>query len=165
MQTAVWKSLLRRVPEPLHASLMVMTAAGTEVNIQTIVHMDEDVLVLRGRLAGSTDMGRIFFIPYEGLDHVGFYKEVADASLREILGLAPPVAPAAVSAPVEAAAPAAPPPSPSAATAEPPAVATPATTADAGKDSSPRVRLPSKGEILERLRLRTAARAAEEQKT
>lgn len=161
MQAAVWKSLLQRVPEPLHASLMVMTAAGTEINIQTIVHMDEDVLVLRGRLAGSTDMGRIFFIPYEGLDHVGFYKEVADASLRDILGLAPPAPPAVASAPVEAAAPAAPPPPPAAPTAELPAAATPAPD----KDSSPRVRLPSKGEILERLRLRTAARAAEEQKT
>ncbi len=149
MQAAVWKSFLARVPPEYRGSLMAMTAAGMEINIQAILREEEDFLVVRGRLAGTTDTIRVLFLPFEGLDHMGFYKEMSPAQVTAILDGKPVVAP-----PPEGAA--APAPEPIAAVTlvpEPPPPEVP--------NSRPRVRLPSKSEIIERLRLRGAVKPEE----
>ena len=73
---------------------MLVTCNHTEFAVQSIMRLDPDFLVIKGRLAGSQDAGRIFFVPYEQIDHVGFYRAVKDAEFNEMFaGLdAPPPA-------------------------------------------------------------------------
>jgi hypothetical protein len=92
MQSEVWKALLRRVPPEQGDNLMLMTAQGTEINVQVVLQLDEDFVVVRGRIAGSNDGGRVFFLPYEHLDHIGFQRPVSDALLQAAFGITPPPA-------------------------------------------------------------------------
>ena len=160
MQADLWKALLRSIPEEHLDNLILMTAQGTEVNVQAILRMDEQVVILRGRLAGSNDAGRIFVLPYEHFDHIGFQRPLTDAQLQTIFGIVPvaappkaPQAPAAEPEPQPApapAAPAAPAPAPAVVVAPPTPPAAPGLLA----------RLPSKSKIIQRLRQRAEAREA-----
>ncbi len=160
MQADLWKALLRRIPPEQLDNLMVMTAQGTEVNVQALLLMEEDYMVLRGRIAGSNDGGRIFVLPYEHLDYVGFQKPLGDAELQAVFGLAPaPAAP--IPGPPEPAAESAPPPP---AEPQPAAAAKPPAPTPAQGTARPGLlgRVPTRNEIIERLRQRTEARAAAE---
>ncbi len=93
MPSAAWIRLLRLVPPKEQDGLKLVTCNGTEIAIQAILRLDPDFLVVRGRLAGSQDAGRIFFVPYEQIDHVGFYRAVKDSEFEEMfagLDAAPP---------------------------------------------------------------------------
>ena len=104
MPSAAWTRLLRLVPPKDQDGLMLVTCNHTEFAVQSILRFDADFLIIKGRLAGSQDTGRVFFVPYEQIDHVGFYRAVKDAEFNEMFaGLdAPP--PAFGSAPEPAAA-------------------------------------------------------------
>lgn len=149
MQADLWKAILRRIPGEHTDNLMMMTAQGTEINVQALLRMEEDFMVLRGRLAGSTDAGRIFILPYEHLDHMGFQKPLSDVQLQAVFDGAPAAAPAAPPAD-----PPAPPPEP--------VVPAPASgsTAPTQGTANPGLlaTLPSKSKIIQRLRLRTETR-------
>ena len=149
MQADLWKALLRRIPEEHADNLMLMTAQGTEVNVQAILRMDEQVVILRGRLAGSNDAGRIFVLPYEHLDHIGFQRPMTDAQLQAALGITVTAA-----APPAKAAESAPPPTAPA----PPAPTSPPGSATGSAVPDLLARLPSKAEMIQRLRQRTEAR-------
>ena len=103
MPSTAWSRLLRLVPPKEQDGLMLVTCNHTEFAVQAILRLDPDFLVIKGRLAGSQDAGRIFFVPYEQIDHVGFYRAVKDAEFNEMFaGLDAP--PPAVAAPPEPAA-------------------------------------------------------------
>jgi hypothetical protein len=156
MQADLWKALLRRIPEEHADNLMLMTAQGTEINVQMILRMEEDVVILRGRLSGTSDAGRIFMVPYEHLDHIGFQRPMTDAQLQAALGItvtaATRPAPAAETAPPPAAPEAAP------AAPAPPTLTPPPGSATGGAVPGLLARLPSKAEMIQRLRQRTEAR-------
>ena len=61
--------------------MSLVTNSGTEINIQKIVRFEEDYLVLRGRLAGSTDTGRAFFVPFEQIDYLALQKELREEQI------------------------------------------------------------------------------------
>jgi hypothetical protein len=84
MPSAAWARLLRLVPTKDQDGLMLLTSNRTEFAIQAILRFDPDFLIIKGRLAGSQDQGRVFFIPYEQIDHVGFYRSVKDAEFNEM---------------------------------------------------------------------------------
>jgi hypothetical protein len=86
MQTSVWTALLRRIPLELHDSLAIVTTAGIDINVQDLLRIQEDHLVVRGRLAGTTDLGRIFFIPCSQIHYLGFQKEVRVAQVMALYG-------------------------------------------------------------------------------
>jgi hypothetical protein len=65
MQSSAWVELLRLVPEKQHQNLVVMTAIGNEIAIQDIVRLEAEYLVIRGRLGGTSELGRAFFAPYD----------------------------------------------------------------------------------------------------
>ena len=80
---------------------MLLTRNHTEIAVQSILRLDPDFLIIKGRLAGSQDAGRVFFVPYDQIDHVGFYRAFKDAEFNEMFaGLdAPPPAFAAAPEP------------------------------------------------------------------
>src|SRR5262249_53533130 len=57
MQSRTWISLLNRIPQELQDFLVLVTSIGTEISIQSILRIEEEYIVLRGRLAGTTDTG------------------------------------------------------------------------------------------------------------
>ncbi len=89
MQGAAWVSLLRQIPERKHDQLMLMTIAG-EIALQQVLRLEEEYLVLRGRLAGTSETNRLFFVPFDQITYLGSQKPVRDEDLEVILGEIPP---------------------------------------------------------------------------
>lgn len=86
MHSASWVKLLRHIPAEDHAKLMLMTVGGTEIAIQALLRIDPECLALRGRLAGSTDAGRVFFVPYSHIDYFGFQNPLKESEFHELFG-------------------------------------------------------------------------------
>jgi hypothetical protein len=164
MHSRSWISLLRRIPQEWHDSLVVVTSIGTEISVQSIIRMEDECLVLRGRLGGSSDAGRVFFIPFDDINHLLLQKEMKETDIQALYGMLPLKAPAA--SPQEPAKPQ--PPVETAAVQQPAAVNPPAaeplpTSPPAVSPSvvspppSRQMPIPSKEKILERLRARVQA--------
>ena len=151
MRGCVWVALLRCVPPEKHNILMLVTKCGIEIAIQNILRLDDELLAIRGRLAGSQDAGRLYFVPLDSIEYCGFNCAIKEEDYTALFGnlqlppLAPPpaaVVPAAAAAPPPQDAP------PPEAVAEP-APESPPTTP---------LRTPAiKSEVLERFRARTTA--------
>jgi hypothetical protein len=84
MQNTAWVALLRLVPPALYDSLVVITTCGQELVVQNLFRMEEEYLVIRGRMAGTSDTGRILFIPYNQINYVGFQKVLKEAEVAAI---------------------------------------------------------------------------------
>ncbi len=71
--------------------MMLVTSIGIEINIKSIQLLEPDYVVIRGRLGGTTDAGRLFFVPYDQINYVTFNKEIREEQVAAMLGLdAPP---------------------------------------------------------------------------
>ncbi len=84
MPSDAWARLLRLVPAKDQDNLMLLTSNRTEFAVQAILRFDPDFLIIKGRLAGSQDQGRVFFIPYDQIDHIGFYRAFKDTEFNEM---------------------------------------------------------------------------------
>jgi hypothetical protein len=156
MQAAVWMELLARIPERQRNQLVVMTTARVEITVQELVRMDEEYVVIRGRLAGSSDTGRLFFVPFDQIAYVSIQKAVSDQEITEIFGTAPPAlaVPAAAvdQPPSEPAAEEPPPPEP-----EPEPEPVPEAEGLRGVAHLTPTVMPNRTELLERIRQRSKA--------
>lgn len=86
MHDAAWVKLFRHIPASEHSNLLLVTTSGREIAIQCLLRIDPACLALRGRLAGSTDAGRIFFVPYSQIDYFGFQQALKEAEFHELFG-------------------------------------------------------------------------------
>jgi hypothetical protein len=86
MQSDTWKALLDKVPTDYHNSLLVVTSVGLEISLQAVLRREDDYLIVRGRLAGTTDTGRIFIIPYSQINLLCLQKALAPAEVRALFG-------------------------------------------------------------------------------
>ena len=82
MPSSAWTRLLRLVPPKDQDGLILVTCNHTEFAVQSLLRFDADFLIIKGRLAGSQDAGRVYFVPYEQIDHIGFNREVKDAEFN-----------------------------------------------------------------------------------
>ncbi len=168
MQGSGWLSVLGKIPAQKHDCLAIVTTTGAEIVLRQIVRVENDLIIVRGRMAGSTDAGRVIILPFDQVAYLAFNKMLPEAeihamfsqsaSVLEFKNATPPTAesapvssglerpPAAGSVPTEAG---------------PPAVA--AQGADvhpaestAGSKGSPKPSHPSKSILLARLRARLA---------
>ena len=93
MRSSVWAALLRCIPPEQHNILMLVTTCGTEIALQNLLRIDEDFLAVRGRLAGSQDSGRLYFVPWDNIDYFGYNRMVNDEEFARVFGnldLSPP---------------------------------------------------------------------------
>ncbi len=153
MQSSVWAALLRHVPAEQHNQLMLLTKAGTEITIASLLRIDREIVAIKGRLSGTQDTGRVFFIPFANIDYVAFQQPLKDTDFHDlfdtlVLPEASEALPALPVAPSESLAASAPSPHPPA----PPEVAS---NGNGAPPSFPR--LPMKSAVLERFRARTAS--------
>ena len=95
MQSRAWIKLFQRIPPESHEILALLTSSGTEISIQTVLRLEEDFVLIKGRLSGTTDGGRVFFIPYDQIDYLGVTKEMRESEIGALLGEAPSLAPSA----------------------------------------------------------------------
>jgi hypothetical protein len=86
MQAATWKQLLQIIPRPKYDQLMLLTSAGAEVAIQNVLRMEDEYLVVRGRLAGTSDANRVFFVPFDQINYLGFQRELKEADIEAMFG-------------------------------------------------------------------------------
>jgi hypothetical protein len=78
MHASGWVTLIQKLPLELQDGLSVVTASGVEIIINQVLRLDEEFLVLRGRLSGSIDNGRIYFVPYDQMNCL-IYNRMAKA--------------------------------------------------------------------------------------
>jgi hypothetical protein len=57
-----------------------------EIAIQSFLLIEKECVAIKGRLAGSQDQGRVFFIPYANIDYFGFAQPVKDVDFAELFG-------------------------------------------------------------------------------
>ena len=82
MLNIAWGTFLRHLPPALQDGLSVKTRGGTEVSIATILRIDHELFAFKGRLSGTQDTGRVFFIPYDQIDHLYYVKEVREEDFK-----------------------------------------------------------------------------------
>lgn len=154
MQSSAWVALLRHIPSEQQHQFMLVTVSGTEIAVQSFLRIESDLVVIKGRLSGTQDSGRVFFIPYRQIDYFGYSHPVKDVDFNELFDSltfpdaeyvpeSPPT-PVIATAPVPAPAPA-------------PAPPQPAAPASAQADSTAR---PIRSEVLERFRSRPTSSPA-----
>jgi hypothetical protein len=78
MEAAGWIAVVQIIPTEYHDGLTLMMQNGLEINLQSILRLEEEFLVCRGRTMGSTDAGLIFFIPYDQINCLGYSKLVKE---------------------------------------------------------------------------------------
>ncbi|MGF1578565.1 MAG: hypothetical protein ACFCD0_04305 [Gemmataceae bacterium] len=84
MQYKNWPSLLRRIPSEYHEGLLVSTITGGEIVIQSVVHLDEQFLIIRGRPAGSSDGGKVIMIPLANVNYMMFQQVLSEEGVAEL---------------------------------------------------------------------------------
>ena len=155
MRSSSWLDIIARIPRDLHGSLVMVTTIGQEFSLQAVVRLEQEYVVIRGRSAGTTDTGRVFFLPYDQINYVGFANEMKEEQVHAFYGDSPASAAAALVQPqalAEAAKPTPPPVDPSPA---PSAATEPGGLGPTAKPkSSGRLAIPSRKALLDRLRLR-----------
>lgn len=86
MHNAAWAKLLRHIPATEQPKLMLVTISGTEIAIQCFLRIDPECLAFKGRLAGSQDAGRVFFLPFANIDYFGYQQPVKESDFHELFG-------------------------------------------------------------------------------
>ena len=82
MQGSGWLSVLGRIPVQKHDCLAIMTTTGAEIVLREIVRVENDLLIVRGRMAGSTDGGRVIILPFDHVAYLTFNKMLPEAEIR-----------------------------------------------------------------------------------
>ena len=137
-----WIALFHRIPAEYHDNLALGLTTGAEVVMQRVVRLDPEFMIIRGRLAGTTDTGRILMVPYVQLTYVAIARDLKDAQVEAIFGAGAPATAAAMPAVTP------PPAAPDLAPAETAVPSEPAAPVDAPA----KVEQPNKKALLEKLR-------------
>jgi hypothetical protein len=86
MQGPSWITLFERIPVTLHDSLALTLATGSEILMQSVLRLESDFVLLRGRMSGSTDAGRVLIVPYDQIVNLAFTKRMLEADVQAVFG-------------------------------------------------------------------------------
>src|SRR5437764_10738416 len=92
MLSSHWLALLRKLPAEVHNQLSVVTEGGAELLVQTILQLEGECLVFKGRMAACQDTGRLYYVPYDRIDYLGFNRLVREEEYRVWYGDTPAAA-------------------------------------------------------------------------
>jgi hypothetical protein len=152
MQNNEWIELFNLFPAVQHDKLMIQMTNGVEIALTSLLRLEGPYAVVRGRVAGTSDAGRVFFVPFDRISYLCFQKEVQEAAVYALFGQEPPpAAPAAEPAPEETA----PAPAEPAAAPAPEAAPAPAAT-EPVQPPQPAELGVDRNQLLERIRSRAA---------
>jgi hypothetical protein len=88
MQGTSWINLFRRIPVNLHDCLALTVTTGGEIILQGIVKLEPDFAIMRGRMAGTQDNGRVVILPYSQLVSIAFNRDLKEDAIQAIFGAA-----------------------------------------------------------------------------
>ncbi len=86
MQGPSWIALFERIPVNLHDSLGMTLVTGEEILMQSVLRLESDFMLLRGRMSGSTDAGRVLVIPYDQIVNLAFTKRMLVPEVQAVFG-------------------------------------------------------------------------------
>jgi hypothetical protein len=86
MQDLAWIALLHRIPAAYHSGLILATASGADVVVQSIVRLEDDFLIFRGRPAGTSDAGKLMILPYGQINYVLYPGRLNDQQILAMFG-------------------------------------------------------------------------------
>jgi hypothetical protein len=99
-----WISMFRRIPADLHDALVLQLRTGTELVLQGIVKLEPDFMIIRGRVSGTQDSGRLVMVPYGELSYLAVTRILKDPEIEAIFGKVAPAADLPAAAAVDSAA-------------------------------------------------------------
>jgi hypothetical protein len=85
-ENQTWITVFRRIPANLHDTLALGLTTGTEIVVQKILKLEPDFMIIRGRLAGTQDAGRVVLIPYSQLAFVAVIRDLKETEIEAIFG-------------------------------------------------------------------------------
>ena len=81
-----WIALLEKIPATIHDKVALTLVTGAEILMQSLVRLDPDFAILRGRMSGSTDAGRVIVLPYDQIVNLAFTKIMLEPEVQAIFG-------------------------------------------------------------------------------
>jgi len=108
MTNQEWMEMLRVIPEADQNTLVLVLQNGCEISVDFFFRFETNFLVLRGRVGGTTDEARAFFVPYDQMLYFRIERVTNLIDLQEMMGLAKAIAAVPVEEPAAAEAPSAP---------------------------------------------------------
>jgi hypothetical protein len=86
LQGSGWLSLLSKIPRQKHDHLAIVTTTGSEIVLREIVRVENDFIIVRGRMAGSPDQGRVLVLPFDQITYLAFSKMMPEAEINAMFG-------------------------------------------------------------------------------
>ncbi len=86
MQGPSWIALFTRIPNKLHDTLALTLVTGAEILMQSVLRLESDFAIIRGRMSGSTDAGRVIILPYDQILNLAFTKRMLEPEVKSIFG-------------------------------------------------------------------------------
>jgi hypothetical protein len=86
MQGPSWIALFERIPAKLQDSLALTLVTGAEILMQSVLRLESDFAIIRGRMSGSTDAGRVLILPYDQIVNLAFTKRMLVADVQAVFG-------------------------------------------------------------------------------
>src|SRR5438552_3882118 len=86
MQGPSWIELFQRVPTKLHDCMVISLVTSAEIMIHSLLRLEPDYALVRGRMAGSTDAGRVIILPYDQIVNIAFTKRMLQNEVADVFG-------------------------------------------------------------------------------
>ena len=152
MDNFAWVAILRHIPADKLSGFTIVLTGNIEITLQSLLRFENEFVVVKGRLSGSQEAGRIFFVPYYHIINLGSMNPMKDEEYEAMFGeLTIPTSPT-FSAPAYAVTPTAMIPEPMAVTSQPTS-----NGYNGGQQVDSGVRAAIRSEVLERFRSRSPA--------
>lgn len=78
MKAAEWIDLIQRFPPADFDGFGIVMENGLEITLQTVLQLNADHMLIRGRTVGSTDAGRYFYLPYDRMSCIVYNRPKAE---------------------------------------------------------------------------------------
>jgi hypothetical protein len=86
MNSAAWAVILQMIPAEKQNQYCLVTKNGTEIAIQNFLRIENQCLIFRGRLAGSQDQGRLFFVSYDQIEYFSSMYPIKETDYEDTFG-------------------------------------------------------------------------------
>jgi hypothetical protein len=84
MTTQEWQNLFKMLPEHEHHQLVLTTTTNTDLTVERVFKIEPTYICFRGRMSGTIDTGRLFFVPYSQLTFFRIERIVKETEVRAI---------------------------------------------------------------------------------
>jgi hypothetical protein len=86
MDNLAWVAILQAIPAEKMNQFTIVISGNTEITLQSVLRFEREFAVLKGRLSGSQDAGRVFFVPYVHMINLGTLYPIKDEEYEAIFG-------------------------------------------------------------------------------